>query len=947
MRKKTCIAVPAITAALIMLLLWSKETAAQQLYNIRGIVTDKVSNEPLVGASVYDSVHQIGTFTKDNGRFLLHGVPEGEASLIITYLGYNKRIETITVRKDEELQIGLSSGATSLKQITVISSFSDQQRALNQQRAADNIKNIISADQIGKFPDLNVAEALQRVPGINISRSKGEGSTVSIRGTPVHFTSISINGVQLPSTQEDGSRSEALDLIPADLLGSMVVTKALTADMDGDAIGGNIDLKTPTAQALKAKVRAQAEAGFNDLSGGLNGSGRLKAGKRFFKSESNERGRLGILLNGSYYKTDNALDRIDASWSGLPKPIKGLDTSGIVPLDYQYRKRMNERTRMGAAATIDYQVENHEIIFHYMYNHRQDNDVRNRLRFDFDQPNAAWITMDSLESGRERKDIDIWNEKKINHDFNLQGTHHLGDWTAEWLAAYSISRRRLTSTRGDFARDGIAIVADNPDGMMAEIPEYRPVAPGYDPKNPLLLDDFRRYEDDASNTDASNKVAKLDITKRYTLAGHNGYVKFGGKLRKQTNDKLRDDNVLSFYDPNGVLNLKEAFARVSGRTEPVSYLRGRYELGPRVDKQKFMDYLYKNRRLLVEGADAWDAERISKEDTYEASEDIYAGYLMTHLQIRRLLFVAGARYEYDRVNYEAFDVQRSGTDVIASPVNGGNDYGFLLPDLHLRYSINELANIRFAYTQSYARPNFVDIVPYVNYDADAVTLYLGNTDLEPSLSNNLDLMFEKYDADAGIFSVGLFFKTMSRFQFTRVIPSLAEDYPGYPNTAGFKFRQEQNGDRAAVYGVELNFIHQYKNLPGLLKGLSTYLNYTFTQSDASTQDRKGIRLPGQAMHTGNASLSFDYKGFTSKFSLNYNGSFIESVASNANDDIIQDARFQLDANISQRLNRHFNLYADFVNITNSPARQYQGGKAHISRLEYFGWSTRLGITFRL
>ena len=194
--------------------------------------------------------------------------------------------------------------------------------------------------------------------------------------------------------------------------------------------------------------------------------------------------------------------------------------------------------------------------------------------------------------------------------------------------------------------------------------------------------------------------------------------------------------------------------------------------------------------------------------------------------------------------------------------------------------------------------------------------------------------------------MGLFFKSMSRFQFTRIIPSLTEDYPGFPNTAGFKFRQEQNGDRATVYGAEVNFIHQYKNLPGVLSGLSSYLNYTFTESDASTQDRKGIRLPGQALHTGNASLSLDHGGFTGKLSLNYNGAFIESVASSSNDDIIQDARFQLDANFSQKLNKKFNLYLDFVNITNSPARMYQGVKSHVSRLEYFGWSTRLGITFR-
>ena len=108
-----------------------------------------------------------------------------------------------------------------------------------------------------------------------------------------------------------------------------------------------------------------------------------------------------------------------------------------------------------------------------------------------------------------------------------------------------------------------------------------------------------------------------------------------------------------------------------------------------------------------------------------------------------------------------------------------------------------------------------------------------------------------------------------------------------------------------------------------------------------------MRLPGQAMHTGNASLSWDYKGFSSKASLNYNGSYIHSVASNENDDIIQDDRFQLDLNISQQITKKISLYAEFVNITNSPARQYQGNNRQISRLAYFGWWNRFGITYRL
>lgn len=92
---------------------------------------------------------------------------------------------------------------------------------------------------------------------------------------------------------------------------------------------------------------------------------------------------------------------------------------------------------------------------------------------------------------------------------------------------------------------------------------------------------------------------------------------------------------------------------------------------------------------------------------------------MNRVQLKKILLIAGLRYEYNNVTYNAFDVKRRGTNVEATPIQGGSDYGFLLPSLHVKYSVNDLTNFRFAYTQSYARPNFVHLVPFVNYDADA------------------------------------------------------------------------------------------------------------------------------------------------------------------------------------------------------------------------------------
>lgn len=924
--------------------------AFSQQYVIRGTVVDSESNEPLIGASITLEGEAGGTTTDFDGVFSLIVYNADAKKLIVSYMGYSSFQKEILI-DNEETDLGnilMIPMTINLEGLIVRASLEGQQKALNQQRTADNVKNIISADLIGKFPDLNVAEAMQRVPGVNIQRDKGEGSTVSLRGTPPHFTTIQINGEQIPSVSQSGSRNETLDLIPADQLSSMEITKAPTPDMDGDAIGGVINLRTPTARGKEIRVRAESGLGYSDISGNLNGIGKLRLDKRFLYSEAEPDGRLGVMISGSFYNNNNSQYRTDASWQGNSVPIRDLNQSMLVMSNHQYRIYDNKRERIGIAATIDYHLaEDHKIIFNYMLNRRKDEDVRNRFRLDMDRSGVVFESLDSIRGTRARRMINIWDELKTNQSLNLEGSHKINNWALDWNAYYSFSRRDFSSDRGDFARDGVDIIADNPGGIYADVPRFRMVHGEQDLYDPFLYDDFRRYEEDVENTDANDLVGRIDFTRHFDIMKkYNAYFKFGAKYRTQKNNKFRDNKILSFNDPNGLINTSEAFLRTLSGEEPAYFLYSDYRFGPTIGRAQFQDYINSNRRLLTLSDDAWDSERLSLEDTYGASEDILGAYVMTRIQLNQLMVLAGVRYEYNEVNYDAFDVERSGTEVIGTPVKGGNDYGFVLPNLHLKYNFNKTTLLRFSALYNYARPNFVDIVPFVSFDEDAVSLYLGNPDLQPAKALNFDFMFEKYFTNIGIFSVGTYFKSIDKFQFTRIDPSLEEDFPGYPNTQGFRFRQEQNGEKATVAGIEMNFIKVLDFLPGFLKYFNLNANYTYTFSDAFTQDREGISMPGQAAHTFNIGLSYDYKAFSGSLSGNYNGTFIQSLASKSQDDIYQLGRFQLDANVSYKIAKNWQIYAEMSNITNAPSIRYQGERVRISRVAYFGWSTRAGVSFR-
>ncbi|TZF86495.1 TonB-dependent receptor (plasmid) [Pedobacter sp. BS3] len=916
---------------------------------ITGKVTDSQTGESLPGASVTVEGLQSGAATDLNGTYILRNVPAGHVKIRVAYMGFEPKTLEADVQSNGTavVNFAIKASVKLLKEVTVGGTLEGQQRALNQQRSADNIKNVISADLIGRFPDLNVAEALQRVPGINIQRDKGEGSTVALRGTPPNFTTVEINGEQLPSVQQSGTRNEALDLIPADQLASIEITKAATPDMDGDAIGGVVNLKTPTAKNTRLNFRAESGLGYSDISGQLNGIGKIRADKRFFATDKVSSGRLGVMVSGSYFSNNNAEDRIDATWQGFASPIGTSGDTKIMPSMYAFRKTDNIRKRMGITGTLDYKFnEKSQLIFNYMYNNRDDSDDQNRLRYDFDRSGSVWTSQSTINAARIRRDVNLWDETKQNHSFNLQGFHTLNRWQLDWGAYYTKSKRDFTSTRGDFAFDGINLKSDTELGPYAMYPVFTAADASQDVNNPLLLNDFRRYEEDAETTKANNFVWKTDITRYFNFAGkYQAYFKFGGKLRSQNNDKFRDNRVLRFYDPNHVLNNAEAFTRIIKTEQPANFLYRHYNYGPRIDRDKFLTYMDDNRFLLTEADDAWDSKRLSLNDTYYTSEDIYAGYAMTRIQFNKLMFLGGVRVEYNDVNYRAFDVVRKGTDVQGNPIKGGTDYTYVLPNIHLKYSLSKLSNLRFSALLNYARPNFVDIVPYINYDADALTLSIGNPDLKPAKALNLDLMYEHYFNNVGIISVGGFYKNIDQFQFQRITPSLSEDYPGYPNTKGFAFSQAQNGENAIVAGLEVNLYRNLSFLPGFLKWFGVNLNYTYAYSDAFTQDRTNISLPGQAKHTLNAALSYDYKAFSIKASVNYNGSFVNSLASQAQDDIVQDDRLQLDMNASYIYKKHWRIFAEFVNLTNSPSIRYQGEKDRISRIAYFGYNCRTGIGY--
>jgi len=876
---------------------------------IQGTIQDQQSDERLSGATVSIDGGTYGTATNLQGNFTL-SLPANTYDLTIRYLGYNDTTVQVEVRAGEttNFDIKLRSSVTELGGLTIQGMLQGQAKALNQQKSADNIKNIVAADQIGRFPDPNAAEALQRIPGVNIERDQGEGRYVLVRGLAPQFTNISVNGEQIPSPEAD-VRFVALDAIPSDQLSSLEVTKALTPDMDGDAIGGNVNLVTRVAESSDPTIRASLVGGYNNLMQRPNLQGSAQYGQRF-----GERDQLGVLLNTSFYHND-----------------LGSDNWEREPFDNELELRDYEltRTRLGLSSSFDYAFSpNHEVYLRVLYTRFTDREWRRRYVFVPDDEEIGKLTKDRFEA-------------QSVASMNLGGRHTFPGITVDYEAQYSYGEQ---DTPYDYEGEFVAGIASTLDFSDPEYAAFE--APGY-----LDNSNYEFNEIEIGNTLAQdqNLTAKVNFSVPYSDS--RGIVKFGAKVRFKNKSFTITQEV---YEGRTDIPTLDNF---EGGLLDDNFIGGRYQLSAPLELGRFLRYFNDNlERFELQVEDKAIDEAL---EAFDATENVYAGYLMARHQFNKLTVLGGLRYEYTDVRYESEDVVIGPDGDLQEilPVVGSSDYDFLLPQVHLKYALSELANLRAALTYSYARPNFIEIVPSQEANLEDNEATVGNPELLPVGAMNIDLLAERYFGNVGILSGGFFYKRLNDFIYPRVLFNSQYPLQGPPVATGIRVTQSQNGGRADLLGFELALQRNLDFLPGALSGLIFYGNYTYTNSEASIQSREAdetrpdaeetLRLPGQATHVGNLALGYDKGRVSGRIAINFNGEYLSEVGGAPEEDVFVADRLQLDANINYSLSNQVQFFAEFLNLTNQPFEVYQGDESTVIQREFYSWWSRVGVKINL
>lgn len=919
--------------------------------NIQGTITDE-NGISVPGATVLIQQLNKGAVSDFDGNFTMVNIPVGTYAVLIKYLGYADTSQEVSVNAGQttDFRAKITSQSTELDEIQLTGyGFSNQARALNTQKNKTNITNIVSTDQIGKFPDANIGDAMKRIPGITMQVDQGEARNIIIRGLSPQLNSVTLNGSRIPSAEGD-NRNVQLDLIPSDMIQTMEVNKAITPDMDADALGGSVNLITRTPPN-GFRLSATVGSGVNFITNEAILNGTLLIGDR----SKNE--KFGWMVSAAYNDNDFGSDNVEAEWDDEFEYNAGdednLEEVSVNPYAnvFEIREYLIERIRRSFSANFDYKFnDNNRLYFKSMYNWRDDRENRFRLEQeildgedigfdDFSVDGSGNLTRFPVGVKRQTKGgIDGTNENTRLEDqrmqnYSLSGEHLFGNVQLDWMGSYSEASEERPNERYMTYESEYGIAFNNNEDK----PLYTPLDEADADYRIFEFDELTEENQYTSEEDINFFInAQVPVS---LISGQEGFLKLGGKSRLKTKQRTND---FSEYSPLGdELELLGGIPTKDYSDE--DFLAGsQYQVGSFADKK----YLG---GLDLEDSNAFEGEDLPEEylpANFDVEENVYAGYVMIDQKIsQKFSFLAGLRFEHTVLNSQGNEItfDEDGDFSGSQTVEDENDYTNWLPGIHLKYDIAENTVLRFAWTNTLARPNYVDLVPFREINNEDEEIYLGNSALDPTTSMNFDFMAERYFESIGILSGGLFYKNINDFIYTFQ----------YEDSNGYEVYQPLNGDDASVFGAEISYQRQLDFLPGFAKNFNIYLNYTYLSSDAKGirnqdgEERTDLDLPNTAPNMFNGSLGYADKRLNLRLSLNYSDAYIDEIGGRAFEDRYYDEQLFLDFNASFAISKNFRIYFDYNNITNQPLRYYQGESSRTMQMEYYDSRMALGLKYDL
>jgi TonB-dependent receptor len=874
---------------------------------IKGKIRDAATGEPMTGATVTLAHTHYTTTVQLDGTFTFRHIPAGKYQIVASTVGYEQPAEVdVELASDndvKEVGFAMRVSARYLENafVTAGPDGRTEKGALRLEQRAAMVQNVMSARTIELSPDITVANAMQRVSGVTIQRGNtGDGRYAIIRGMDQRYNSTLVNGIKIPSP-DDKYRFVPMDIFPSEMLDRLEVIKALTPEMEGDAIGGTMNLVMKSAPD-KFLLSVNASGGYSTIfntrpftaflhdgiakkspaelygnnyaapptdfslsnlqyynkSNPINSTLGLTVGDRFAG------GKLGIIVSASFqnlYK-GTISDRLVPDAQPLPSPAPNT----LNPSDSYVRQFNTQTNRLGLQNKIDYIFDaRNKISLFNMYLHQ--NVYEERYTPD---SSTAGLNSTATSTNVSPEYRSSWQIQDI-YNATLHGDHILSNKvTFDWSGVYSIAKQALP----DQATYNWNQVVNYNDGKIQSITNEFPTGTSNVVTN--------RWQ---HNTD-QDWAGYANLSYKPTLFQRVFEFKAGGLYRYKTRTDY--NNQYAMQDSAGGL--------------------------PFTNINAIVPYLYFQATGQNQGI-----VTAENANTYTAHEQVSAGYIQTKFNLLESLQVlGGVRVENTQ---DVYNTALPATSTVGA--SGTIHYTDVLPSVHFKYSIGTDQNLRLSYYKAISRPGFGDLVPITDNSNNEFT-FLGNPYLKHVRSDNLDLRYEWFPGLLDEILVGAFYKKLENpieyFVTQADGPSDLFIKPQNTNEATNYGAEAVVTKFFGMFGVSANYTYTHSRIT-TTKLLYTYVAGVGNQTETVNQTRP---LQGQANNTGNVSLLFKGQkmGLNVQLALAYTGDRIAEVSPYANLDIWQKPFTQLDLSLDQRLSHHFTFFAKINNLTNAPNKEY-------------------------
>jgi TonB-dependent receptor len=915
--------------------------AQERKGTIIGHVTD-VSHGVLQGARVQVQPTGQTTATDGQGQFTLSGLPPGKYTVTVSYVGFGPYSSDVTVNAGAVAQLDavLQVGAVSEEVVVRADRQRGEEEALNRERTADNILQVLPYDVIASLPNTNIADAVGRLPSVSLERDEGEGKYVQIRGTEPRLSNVTVDGVHLPSPES--VRNVKLDAIPSDLVESVEISKTLSANQEGDAIGGSVNLVTKSP-ADQPYVTILGMGGYTPIAGGRSlDQFSATVGQRFGADH-----RFGILVGGSYDWNGRGIDDVEPS-----QAPNALNNGGTFfgPNAADLRQYWYDRTRFGFGGTMDYRMSSSSSAYLRGLFSQFKDDGQDWIY----SPTVGSFATPTLTNADGTSSFTHVTRKPAQRLFSATAgaRHELG----RTLINYELSFGQARFT-GFFPTASFNPVAGNPIGdnlVQYAVNTSNPFVPKFTALNVNIFDpnlyaisNLRTGDDHTFERDVTGAIS---LARTYSAGSHFSTIEIGAKVRDAHKSQLNTQQTLS---PNSGFLMSSVLSSFTNS----DYYFGKFgAYGPTTDYKKIIAQF--NALGFTVGNVQRDLDRTLPAD-FNTDERVAAGYVMNTINFGKARVQAGVRIEGTQDSFVGNQIDVSQSDVLKTLVHvpGEASYVDVLPSVQFQYRFGSDTLLRAAYGMGISRPNFGDLPPFVVSDptvaAGQPSVTAGNPNLKPTHAQNFDFLVEHYLKNVGMIQGGVFYKYLTDPIYENVITTITSgQFAGQLQSAPI------NGPRAHLTGIEMAWQQRLTFLPGLLNGSGIRANYSYTSSRASFSAGLGrtdhAALLRQAPNNWNFDCTYDKKGISARMGLTHNDANIfayqfQDGATGGIKGPLGDTYLyphtQVDAQVSYWIPRSHGVQAiiSMLNLNNEVFGFYNGSEPFPIQREYYSRTVSLGL----